>query len=70
LKGVLVVHIGLKSDGQPESTFILSEGESMRIEPSTIHRFCAPQDGFVELVEVSTPEIEDVVRLQDDFNRT
>mgnify|MGYP003128804538 CR=1 FL=1 len=70
LRGVLIVHVGLKSNKQPESTFILKQGESFRIEPKVIHRFCAPADGFVELVEVSTPEINDVVRLQDDYDRT
>ena len=69
LRGVLIAHIGLKSNNQPESTMVLKEGESLRIEPNTIHRFCAPADGFVEVVEVSTPEIDDVVRLQDDFDR-
>ena len=70
LRGLLITHIGLSPNGEPESTIILKEGESLRIEPNTIHRFCATTDGFVELVEVSTPEIDDVVRLQDDFDRT
>ena len=69
-RGVLIVNIGLKPDGQPESSFVLSQGESFRVKPNTIHRFCAPPDGYVELIEVSTPEIEDVVRLQDDYSRT
>lgn len=69
-KGVLIVHLGLKSDDEPETTMVLQEGDSLRIEPGTIHRFCAPPDGFVELLEVSTPEIDDVVRIQDDYNRT
>ena len=34
-----------------------------------IHRFCAPDDAPVTLIEVSTPEIDDVVRLEDDYNR-
>ena len=63
--GVLILEIGEK----PELIY-LKEGESYRIEPKTIHRFCAPSESYVELIEVSTPEIDDVVRLQDDYGRT
>ena len=52
-----------------ENTHILSEGESLRILPKQVHRYAAPPDGDVELIEVSTPEIDDVVRLQDDYGR-
>jgi len=48
---------------------ILEEGESMRIQPGTIHRFCAPHSTHVKLIEVSTPEIDDVIRLEDDYGR-
>ena len=34
-----------------------------------VHRFEAPPDVDVTLIEVSTPEIDDVVRLEDDYNR-
>ena len=70
LNGVLIVQIGLNEDQSPKSTCVLREGESMRIKPKVIHRFCAPTDGHVRLIEVSTPEIDDVVRLRDDYNRT
>lgn len=39
------------------------------IPPRTIHRFEAPY-GKVTLIEVSTPELWDVVRLQDDYKRS
>ena len=45
------------------------EGESWHILPKTIHRFCAPDDSDVVLFEVSTPELDDVVRLHDDYGR-
>ena len=48
---------------------VLEPGDSYRIEPNTIHRFVAPTEGFVELIEVSTPEIDDVIRLEDDYGR-
>jgi len=53
-----------------EKTHILSQGESLRIQPGQIHRFCAPKETYVKLVEVSTPEIDDVVRVEDDYGRT
>jgi mannose-6-phosphate isomerase len=40
---------------------------SYHIEPLTIHRFEAIED--TTLVEVSTPEVEDVVRVEDDYGR-
>ena len=45
----------------------LGAGESRRIVPGTIHRFRAVTD--VVLFEVSTPELEDVVRIEDDYGR-
>jgi mannose-6-phosphate isomerase len=40
---------------------------SYHIEPLTIHRLEAMED--TTLVEVSTPEAEDVVRVEDDYGR-
>ena len=37
--------------------------------PGLVHRFTA-EFGDVELVEVSTPELDDVVRLEDDYDRS
>tara|TARA_A100001015_G_C14706837_1_gene600499 strand:+ start:227 stop:562 length:336 start_codon:yes stop_codon:yes gene_type:complete len=62
LEGTCVVQL----DGK---TRIVSTGESLRILPKQVHRFCAPDQNYVKLIEVSTPEIDDVVRLQDDYNR-
>ena len=45
----------------------LGPGESRHITPGTIHRFRAVTD--CELFEVSTPELDDVVRIEDDFGR-
>tara|TARA_Y100000114_G_scaffold157079_1_gene186968 strand:+ start:2859 stop:3188 length:330 start_codon:yes stop_codon:yes gene_type:complete len=53
-----------------DETIILKEGQSYRIKPGVVHRFCAPIDCSVRLVEVSTGEIEDVVRLEDDYGRS
>ena len=45
----------------------LGPGDSRRITPGTVHRFRAVTD--CKLFEVSTPELEDVVRIEDDFGR-
>ena len=52
-----------------DKTHILSEGQSLRIQPNQIHRFAASDEGHVKLIEVSTPEIDDVVRFEDDYGR-
>jgi len=46
---------------------ILEPGRSMRIPPHTRHRLKAIED--TTLFEVSTPELDDVVRLEDDYGR-
>ena len=45
----------------------LGPGEHRRIPTGRVHRFEAIER--VEVMEVSTPELDDVVRLQDDFGR-
>ena len=55
-------------DPEPQK-IILSQGESRRIHPGVVHRFCADMSDVV-LIEVSTPEIDDVVRISDDYGRT
>lgn len=48
----------------------LHKGQSFHIEPNIVHRFACPNySEYVELVEVSTPELDDVVRIQDDYGR-
>ena len=64
LNGVLILEIG-----NPPERIILSEGDRYRIKPKVIHRFMAPADSYVKLIEVSTPEIDDVVRIEDDYGR-
>lgn len=47
----------------------LSQGESLHIKPKVIHRFCATNQD-VTIFEVSTTELDDVVRLEDDYGRS
>ena len=48
-------------------TIRLEAGMSARIRPGFRHRFVAVET--VELVEVSSPEIDDVVRVEDGYGR-
>ena len=43
-------------------------GQSFHVVPNQIHRFGANETS-VELVEVSTPHLNDVVRIEDDYKR-
>jgi len=45
----------------------LGAGAARRVETGRIHRYEAIER--CELIEVSTPELDDVVRLEDDFGR-
>jgi mannose-6-phosphate isomerase-like protein (cupin superfamily) len=47
----------------------LKPGDSYRIRPLTRHRMSAPEGTPCVLVEVSSPELDDVVRLEDDYRR-
>jgi mannose-6-phosphate isomerase-like protein (cupin superfamily) len=53
--------------GADQQVVRLGPGTSRHVPPGTVHRFRAVTD--CELFEVSTPELEDVVRLEDDFGR-
>ncbi|HUH13921.1 MAG TPA: cupin domain-containing protein [Longimicrobiales bacterium] len=47
---------------------LLQAGDSYRIVPGTIHRMEAVTD--VDILEASTPELDDVVRLEDRYGRS
>ena len=67
MSGFLTLEIG---KGKNMITKELRSGDSYHIEPRVIHRFCCPLDRPpVTLIEVSTPELDDVVRLEDDYGR-
>lgn len=58
----------LEDDSGEVQTHRLSAGMSARVRPGRRHRFRAVTD--VDLCEVSSPEIDDVVRLDDDYGRS
>ena len=45
----------------------MSPGDVFHITPGTLHRMTAIED--CDIVEVSTPELDDVVRLEDRYGR-
>ena len=46
---------------------IFKPGESFTLDPKVVHRMEALEESIY--IEASTPEMEDVVRLGDDYNR-
>lgn len=48
-------------------TWEMTPGERVHIPPGTIHRMTALED--CDLIEVSTPELDDIVRLEDRYGR-
>lgn len=66
LEGELLLIFGDFEDSLKE--VLLKKGESFHIKPGLIHRFCA-LDKDVKIIEASTPELDDVVRLSDDYGR-
>lgn len=48
-------------------TLTLHAGDVIENKPGRKHRVTAVED--VKLIEVSTPELDDVVRVEDDYNR-
>ncbi|MGI9585441.1 MAG: cupin domain-containing protein [Acidimicrobiia bacterium] len=66
LSGVLLLHLG---EGDAARVMTLQVGDSHDIPAGEVHRFEAPDDTDVDIIEVSTPHLDDVVRLEDDYNR-
>jgi mannose-6-phosphate isomerase-like protein (cupin superfamily) len=46
----------------------MEPGDSVHVTPKTIHRMTAIED--CDIFEVSTPELDDVVRIEDRYGRT
>ena len=75
LSGKMVLTFRALAAGETPSAQLITEahrhvwlpGQTVHIPVRTIHRFEALEDSV--LLEVSTPDLTDVVRLQDDFSR-
>jgi mannose-6-phosphate isomerase len=57
----------LEDSGGELVTLRMAPGTSARVRPGRRHRFVAVED--TDLFEVSSPEIDDVVRLEDAYGR-
>src|SRR6266446_859672 len=66
LSGILRFQTG--SEGEPLTEARLAPGDTFHITPLLRHRMIAETD--CDVLEVSTPELDDVVRLEDRYGRT
>jgi len=62
--GVMLLEIGPASNVEVKR---MEPGDVFHVVPGTIHRMIAETD--VDVMEVSTPELMDVVRLEDAYGR-
>jgi mannose-6-phosphate isomerase len=62
-----VLDLLLEDDSGTVNIYRLTPGMSARIRPGRRHRFVAVED--TDLFEVSSPEIDDVVRIEDAYGR-
>jgi mannose-6-phosphate isomerase-like protein (cupin superfamily) len=62
-----VLDLDLSDDDGRLRTHRLQVGDTVRITPGRRHRMTAVED--CDIFEVSTPEIDDVVRLEDRYGR-
>lgn len=68
LSGKMVFEVGpLEPAGTPREDLVLKPGDAYRITPHTVHRMIALED--TQVLEASTPELDDVVRLEDKYGR-
>jgi mannose-6-phosphate isomerase-like protein (cupin superfamily) len=65
ISGRLRIHTGTSQDSLSER--IYTAGETITIRPGTVHRMEGVEDCVY--LEASTPEMADVVRLSDDYQR-
>ncbi len=69
---VIYVHEGrieleIGAPGGPLDREVVGPGRAFRLEPGVVHRWRALEDAVI--LETSTPEIDDVVRLEDRYGR-
>ena len=65
LRGEIILRVGPSPDALSAVPF--KEGDSVRIRPGTIHMIEAVTD--VDVLEASTPHLDDVVRFKDRYGR-
>ena len=65
IRGAVDVELGV--EGGELTTRRMKAGDTLHITPGTRHRITAVED--TDIVEISTPELDDVVRLADRYGR-
>ena len=65
--GLASLELGTVGDDSSMHTVEISEGDAFRYRPLTVHRITAIEDTMI--LEVSTPDLDDVVRLEDRYGR-
>ncbi len=65
LRGEILFPVGPSADRL--DVIPMREGDSYHVTPGTVHRMEAVTD--VDILEASTPHLEDVVRLEDRYGR-
>jgi mannose-6-phosphate isomerase len=67
LEGRCELHLGRDSGSRELEVAVLGPGDVRHIGPGTLHRLVALTD--VRILEVSTPDLDDVVRVEDRYGR-
>jgi mannose-6-phosphate isomerase len=62
-----LARVELAGPGDELETIEIREGDALHYPPGTLHRVTAVEDTLI--VEVSTPHLDDVVRLEDRYGR-
>jgi len=65
--GYGLAEVEIHSRSAPPAVEIVQVGSAFRIPPGTVHRLRALRDSL--FFEVSTPQLDDVVRLEDAYGR-
>ncbi len=65
--GLLLFETKPKADAGELRRIEMKPGDVFRITPGTLHRMTGLED--CDILEVSTPEVDDVVRLEDRYGR-
>jgi len=66
LEGRAKLELGRAGDSFLDET-VIAAGEAYHFPPGTVHRVTAVED--TRILEVSTPQLDDVVRLEDNYGR-
>jgi quercetin dioxygenase-like cupin family protein len=61
------IELEIGEPGAPLDTEVVGPGRAFHLKPGTVHRWRALEDSVV--LEASTPQLDDVVRLEDRYGR-